>query len=62
MDLELTAMRTEGWSGAELRRLSDAAAWQAARRCVAMGAPARLNSEDFDYAFDETQELVRNAP
>ncbi|WP_188484336.1 AAA family ATPase [Marivita lacus] len=62
VDLELTAMRTEGWSGAELRRLSDAAAWQAARRCVAMGAPARLNSEDFDYAFDETQELVRNAP
>lgn len=59
VDLNEIAERAHGWSGAELRRLCDAAALQAARRTVATGAPPGLNAADFDHAFEETSRLVR---
>lgn len=59
LDLAHVAAQTEGWSGAELRSLCDAAALQAARRTVASGAVPCLTAADFDHAQAEARELVR---
>lgn len=62
VDLDATASLTEGWSGAELRRLCDAAALQAARRTIASGVRPSLAAADFEQAFSETRDLVRREP